>query len=105
MITFKDWVSLIEQNQNSLLSQKVSPADKDDNDELENQAKLAIASTVGQPGINAKMRATQLRRIAQTGAGKKGVKLKSVLKLANTADELAKQSNNNTLNANNNAQS
>lgn len=93
MKTFKDWLVLREEQAQSLLNSKVKPGDEDDNDALMNQAKAAIANSVGQPGTNGRIRATQLRRIAQASANKKGVKLKSVLNLAKTADELAKADN------------
>lgn len=87
--TFKDWLVIREQ-QGSLVSGKVAPGDEDDNDNLVNQAKAAIASSIGQPGSNSTLRAQQIRRIAQGAARKKGVKLNSILKLAQTADDLSK---------------
>jgi hypothetical protein len=93
MITFKEWILIREQQQGSMLSSRPKAGEIDDNDKLQDQAKQAMAGTIGQPGVNNKMRAAQLKRIAQTAATKKGVKLKSVLDLAKTADELSKSNN------------
>lgn len=91
--TFKDWLMIREQQQNSSINNKIAPGDEDDNDALINQAKATIAASIGQPGSTPALRAQNLRRLAQGAARKRGVKISSILKIADTADDLQKKSN------------